>query len=82
MQYSTTQGGNLAAMAAIIVLIARQFKLDLDQADILALLTSTLGLIALVKSFVSRYKRGDLTLAGFRKPSLGSLRGSGDEWDF
>lgn len=65
--YSTTQATNLVGFAALIVLIAKHFKFDLAQEDVLALLTACAGVFAVIANWVHRYKKGDLTVAGFRK---------------
>lgn len=65
--YSTTQAANITALAAIIVLIAKHFKFDLAQEDIVGVISAIAGVVAIVANYIHRYKKGDLTLGGFRK---------------
>lgn len=65
--FSTTQAANYAAFASLIVLIARHFKYDVNQEDVVFVIASVIGVIAVIKNYVNRYKKGDLTLGGFKK---------------
>lgn len=61
--YSTTQGGNLLVIAAAIALIFSKFGITLVPDDIVIILTA----VGVAISWYGRYKKGDLTLGGFRK---------------
>lgn len=69
MNYSTTQGSNIVIVLGAALIIATKIQ-DLssitgeDMAQIAAALTIIGGAIT---SFVSRFKKGDVTLGGFKK---------------
>lgn len=65
--FSITQATNFVALAGAIVVIAKLFKVDLDQSQIEALLGASAVIIATVISFINRYKKGDVTLAGVKR---------------
>lgn len=65
--FSITQTTNFVALAGAIVVIAKLFKVELDQPQIEALLGAVAVIIATVISFVNRYKKGDVTLAGVKR---------------
>lgn len=58
-----TQGGNVGVIVGVLVLVLKQFNLDLAP-DELALVVTAIGVII---SWIGRYRQGDLTVAGFRK---------------
>lgn len=64
---STTQASNMAAFAAVIVLVAKHFKFDVAQEDVVAIGSAVIGIVAIVTNYVHRYKKGDVTLGGFKK---------------
>lgn len=65
--FSITQATNFVALAGAIVVIAKLFKVDLDQSQIEALLGAGAVIIATVISFINRYKKGDVTLTGVKR---------------
>lgn len=65
--FSITQATNFVALAGAIVVIAKLFKVDLDPSQIEALLGASAVIIATVISFINRYKKGDVTLAGVKR---------------
>jgi len=65
--FSITQATNFVALAGAIVVIAKLFKVELDQSQIEALLGASAVIIATVISFINRYKKGDVTLAGVKR---------------
>lgn len=65
--YSVTQASNITAIAGVAVLILNQFHVNISNDEVSLLLGSVMTLGALVTSFVNRYKKGDLTVGGFRK---------------
>lgn len=67
--FSTTQAANLAIFAGAIFLVVKHFKpeIAITKEDIEVILTATFVFVAAVVSFVNRFKKGDLTLGGFRK---------------
>lgn len=67
MNFSTTQATNIASMAGVIVLILRVFKVDVAQEDIIAIAGAVMTVVGIATNYYHRYKKGDLTLGGFRK---------------
>lgn len=64
MNYSLTQGGNLTALAGLTVLILKnvfQFEVATDE------VSQIIIAMGIVLSWVGRYRKGDITLGGFRK---------------
>ena len=62
--YSVTQGSNIAVFIAVLTLLVKKLNWDLTQEDITTIVAAVVALIAIVTSFVNRYKKGDVTLAG------------------
>lgn len=65
--YSTTQATNVTALAGTIVMILHILKIDIVQADLEAVIGAGLTLFGIIANYYHRYKKGDLTLGGFRK---------------
>lgn len=65
--YSTTQATNLAAFASLIVLVLGHFKVAIAQEEVITLIAGIVGVVAVVKNWILRYKKGDLTVLGSRK---------------
>ena len=66
--YSMTQGGNLMVIASFISLVLRQTGIiEIESEQILQVLEGGVMLVGVVTSWVGRYRRGDVTLGGFRK---------------
>jgi hypothetical protein len=68
--YSVTQGSNIAVFIAVLTLLVKKLNWDLTQEDITTIVAAVVALIAIVTSFVNRYKKGGVTLAGFKSPML------------
>lgn len=66
--YSTTQATNLTSIAAAIALVFSHPDLS-NVANIETLLTALVILVAAGYNFYNRFKKGDLTPTGFRKPN-------------
>ncbi len=64
--FSTTQASNLAAIIGVIMLLLNAFKVNITQEEVQTLIGGLLSVSAIVISFISRYKKGDLTKLGFR----------------
>ena len=62
--YSVTQGSNIVVFIAVLTLLAKKLNWDLTEEDITTIVAAVVALIAIVTSFVNRYKKGDVTLAG------------------
>lgn len=67
MEYSTTQGTNIAAIVGVIVLILSKFGINIATEEITQVLGAIIAIVAIITNWVNRYKKGDLTLGGFRK---------------
>ena len=65
--FSTTQATNIASLAGVIVLILGYFKIDIGAGEIQAIFGAALTLYGIGANWYHRYKKGDLTLGGFRK---------------
>lgn len=65
--YSITQGGNLAVIAAAIALVLSHPDFT-NQANVEVLLTALVIAVGAAVSWYGRWRKGDLTLGGFRKP--------------
>lgn len=71
MNYSTTQATNLVSFGAVVTIIIRIFSTH-SIADVTDAEWQMLGAAAVIAltniiSWIDRYKKGDLTVAGFRK---------------
>ena len=65
--YSTTQTANIVALAGFLVIVLNHFKINITTEEIQAFLGAGLILGGLIWSWVSRYRKGNLTLVGKRK---------------
>ncbi len=65
--FSTTQISNFSAMAGVLVLILRAFKVEVAQEDVLAIMGAVVTVVSIIANYVHRYQKGDLTLGGIRK---------------
>lgn len=65
--FSTTQGANIAIIAsAIVILITKINDLtSLTAEDITTIIAAVVAIVASVKSFINRFKKGDITVVGF-----------------
>ena len=62
--YSLTQGGNLTALAGLIATLLKSFfgiELVPDSVE------KVLIAVGIIISWIGRYRKGDLTVVGFRK---------------
>ena len=65
--FSTTQASNITILAGFLVMVARHYRWDIAQEEIVALLGGLAVAVGVIVSFVSRYRKGDLTIIGARK---------------
>jgi hypothetical protein len=65
--YSTTQTGNLVALAGLLATVLNYFNVNITSDELQALIGAAAILVGVVTSWVGRYKKGDLTIGGFRK---------------
>lgn len=65
--YSTTQASNIAVLAGAIALVLSRFHVSIGSEDIQILLSAILIVGGVLVNWYQRYKRGDLTVGGFRK---------------
>ena len=67
-KYSLTQGGNLAVIAGFIVLVLRHYRIEfISESEIIAVLGGLVVVGGVIASWYGRFRRGDLTIGGFRK---------------
>lgn len=67
MNYSTTQAGNISAIVGVVVLVLAHYHINIASEEIMTVVGAAISLIGAVSSWVSRYRKGDLTISGFRK---------------
>lgn len=67
MEYSTTQTTNLTAIVGVLVLILNHFNINIGSEELMALIGAILSVGGIVMNWIHRYKKGDLTLGGFKK---------------
>jgi hypothetical protein len=67
--FSTTQASNIAAFVGLVVLILNHFHVNIGSDEVSAFVGAVITLGGIVVSWVNRYQQGDLTVAGFRKPT-------------
>lgn len=66
--YSTTQAANIAAFAGVLVMIVKTiFHKDIAADDIVTIIGAGVSVVSIIASYVHRFKKGDLTVGGFRK---------------
>ena len=69
--YSLTQAGNLTAFAGLVVFLVRQFLgFEIVQEDVQKGIEAVVLLVGIVTSWIGRYRKGDLTLGGFKRQIL------------
>lgn len=66
-KFSLTQGGNLTAIAGFVAMILHHYRINIAETEIVALLGGAVTAIGIIVSWVGRYRKGDLTMGGFRK---------------
>ena len=66
-KYSMTQSGNIVVFVGIVGMILRHYRIVIPEDEITALIVGATALVGLVVSWIGRYRKGDLTLGGFRK---------------
>lgn len=67
MNYSVTQGSNLASIAGAVVILARLLGYDLPMDDVVTVIAAVAIVIAPIVSYVNRHMKGDVTPLGFKK---------------
>ncbi len=67
MNYSTTQATNITTLVSVLVLILGHFNIGIAQEEVSELVAGSIAVISIVHSWVNRYKKGDITLGGFKK---------------
>lgn len=65
--YSTTQTSNIASIIGIIVLVLNHFKVNIGSEELTMLVGGIMSAGGVILNWIHRYKKGDLTLGGFRK---------------
>lgn len=67
MEYSTTQTTNIASIIGVIVLILNHFHINIASDELTALVGAVMAVIGIIANWVHRYKKGGLTMGGFKK---------------
>jgi len=67
MNYSLAQAGNVTALAGILVTILNYYGYTILQTELEAIIGAIVVIVGIIISWVGRYRKGDLTVAGFRK---------------
>ena len=67
MQFSQTQLSNIATFAGLLVIILAKFGVKIGTEELTFLLGATISIGFTIYNYYQRWKRGDLTLGGFRK---------------
>lgn len=67
MNYSVTQGGNLAVIIGMIMLVLKYFNINIAQEELQTLAGGILAILGVLVAWYGRYRKGDLTVGGFRK---------------
>jgi len=67
MDFSKTQSKNLIALAGLIAIALNHFKIGIASEELVALFGAFAVGYKIVSSWINRYRKGDLTIAGFRK---------------
>jgi len=65
--YSLTQSGNLGAIIGVVMLILNHYQVNIAEAEVTALIAGVLSVLGILTSWLGRYRKGDLTVGGFRK---------------
>ena len=65
--FSQTQASNIASLVGFFVIILNYFKINITSEELQSFIGAGLVLGGLVWNWINRYKKGDLTLGGFRK---------------
>lgn len=65
--YSTTQTTNIASIAGVLVLVLNHFHVNIGSEEVTAVIGGALTVGGIIMNWIHRYKKGDLTVAGFRK---------------
>jgi hypothetical protein len=67
MNFSQTQLSNIVIAAGVIVMIAQKMGYVLEQETVVFFLGAALSIGGTAYSWYQRFKKGDLTIGGFRK---------------
>lgn len=64
---SVTQTTNLTAIIGVIVMILNHFNINIGTEELSAVIGAGITIVSIVVSWVNRYKKGDISVAGVRK---------------
>lgn len=65
--YSTTQGGNLVVLAGFIAMILQKIGVNIGSEELTQFLSAAAIAVGFAISWYGRWKKGDITIAGFKK---------------
>jgi hypothetical protein len=66
-KFSSTQANNIAMFAGLLAVVLAKFNVNITNEEIQITIGLIVSIVANIRGYVHRYKKGDLTLAGFRK---------------
>lgn len=66
-KYSLTQGGNLVVIAGFIVMVARHYRLEIAEQEVVAVLGGIATAVGILMSWYGRFRQGDITIGGWKK---------------
>lgn len=67
MNYSQTQLANIGAFAGLLVILLGKFGVSVSTEEVTFVIGALITLGSTGYNFYNRYKKGDLTLGGFKK---------------
>lgn len=65
--YSSTQSAHIVVFIGIVGMILRHFRIVVPEGELTAFVVGAIALGGLIWSWIERWKKGDLTLGGFRR---------------
>ena len=65
--FSQTQLNNIAMFAGLLAILLAKFGVAIEKEELQMTIGIIVSLVANIRGYIHRYKRGDLTLAGFRR---------------
>jgi hypothetical protein len=65
--YSQTQTTNIASIVGVLVLLLNHFGINIAGEELTTLIGGVIAVSGVAMNWIHRYKKGDITLSGFRK---------------
>jgi len=67
MEFSQTQLANISTTVGLLILIANQFGIILEQQQTTFIIGAVWSVLSVIYNWYQRYQKGDLNLLGSRK---------------